>query len=497
MYSDDDENDYYEYDADDYSFSDDADISISPHKEKRFSIVPAADIITEMNKYIDKVNEIFKMKRSLIRRLLVHFKWNPERLIDRYYETQDNCEELFKEAGLVYIPNTNKRDRQESRATTVGTCLVCFNSNLELMGMPCQHYYCKQCWSQYIQTMIMDNGVTENICCMDTYCNTSLGESFVVAAILNEDVKTRYKQLIASSYISTNKLFKWCPRAGCGNSAQVTSLDVKYILCTCGMEWCFECGEPDHKPLENCEYLKKWEKKSIDQSETNKWLVLNTKECPKCKAFIEKNGGCNHMTCNNLNCSYEFCWMCLGDWAPHGTEWFSCNTYVENSERNAQLSKERKAMERYHHYYDRYVTHRKSSELEEVGLALHIQSKADYIQNKLDMPWIEAQFLEEALVVLLKCRKMLQYSYVLAYYLDTSPLHAIFEENQKDLEHNTELLSGLLEDHRLPKTQPDLMENKMQVNNRASYCEARRSVLLKDSHTSYEKGSWTFRLTDN
>ena len=37
---------------------------------------------------------------------------------------------------------------------------------------------------------------------------------------------------------------------------------------------------------------------------------------------------------------------------------------------------------------------------------------------------------------------MLQYSYVLAYYLDAAPLHAIFEENQKDLEHNTELLSG-------------------------------------------------------
>ena len=34
---------------------------ISIQKEKRFSIVPAADIITEMNKYIDKVNEIFKV----------------------------------------------------------------------------------------------------------------------------------------------------------------------------------------------------------------------------------------------------------------------------------------------------------------------------------------------------------------------------------------------------------------------------------------------------
>ena len=37
---------------------------------------------------------------------------------------------------------------------------------------------------------------------------------------------------------------------------------------------------------------------------------------------------------------------------------------------------------------------------------------------------------------------MLQYSYILAYYLVRSPQTVIFEENQKDLEHNTELLSG-------------------------------------------------------
>lgn len=44
-------------------------------------------------------------------------------------------------------------------------------------------------------------------------------------------------------------------------------------------------------------------------------------ECPKCKATIEKDGGCNHMVCKNSHCKTEFCWVCLGPWEPHGTSW--------------------------------------------------------------------------------------------------------------------------------------------------------------------------------
>ena len=45
------------------------------------------------------------------------------------------------------------------------------------------------------------------------------------------------------------------------------------------------------------------------------WISLHTKSCPKCKVPIQKNKGCNHITC--INCKTEFCWDCKGSW-KHG-----------------------------------------------------------------------------------------------------------------------------------------------------------------------------------
>ena len=36
---------------------------------------------------------------------------------------------------------------------------------------------------------------------------------------------------------------------------------------------------------------------------------LNHKLCPSCNAPIEKNGGCNHVTC--WKCKSHMCWPCL------------------------------------------------------------------------------------------------------------------------------------------------------------------------------------------
>uniref|UniRef100_A0A1I8HP02 RBR-type E3 ubiquitin transferase n=1 Tax=Macrostomum lignano TaxID=282301 RepID=A0A1I8HP02_9PLAT len=42
------------------------------------------------------------------------------------------------------------------------------------------------------------------------------------------------------------------------------------------------------------------------------WLTAdsrNRKQCPRCRVHIEKNAGCNHMTCTRCHC--HFCWLCV------------------------------------------------------------------------------------------------------------------------------------------------------------------------------------------
>ena len=48
------------------------------------------------------------------------------------------------------------------------------------------------------------------------------------------------------------------------------------------------------------------EAESADEIED--WLKESkAMKCPKCKFYVEKTEGCNHMTCK---CSTEFCYLC-------------------------------------------------------------------------------------------------------------------------------------------------------------------------------------------
>merc|ERR1712054_528698 len=51
------------------------------------------------------------------------------------------------------------------------------------------------------------------------------------------------------------------------------------------------------------------------------WQFFHGKHCPKCKVFIQKNGGCPHMTCTH--CRHQFCWDCRRDWNTHSMDLFS------------------------------------------------------------------------------------------------------------------------------------------------------------------------------
>ena len=162
--------------------------------------------------------------------------------------------------------------------------------------------------------------------------------------------KKKMQRIFAKSIIRnftvTNKEIKSCPNPKCNLSIRVQNNIAKEIKCQCGTVFCFSCLEESHKPCD-CEMAKQWLEFTKDKGsgEYFIWIKENTKKCPKCQTPIQKNQGCNHMTCLKKagGCGYEFCWVCMGSWNAHIIS--SLNSYYvceKIKEKNFQKEEKKK-----------------------------------------------------------------------------------------------------------------------------------------------------------
>jgi len=248
--------------------------------------------------------------------------------------------------------------------------------------------------------------------------------------------------------VNQNHHLKWCAnkKGQCDRLISVTSIvsGPFPVQCShCSTRFCFNCGLDVHGPA-SCEDMERWLKKETDDSETCNWLMANTKPCPRCRKSVEKNGGCNHMTCP---CRHEWCWVCEGEWAKHGSNYYSCNHFNPNevSVSGGQREAARESLQRYTFYFTRYKNHAKSKELD-AKVMRQVQARIAEIRARSD-DHVDStgRFLEETAQVLSDCRYTLMYTYVYAYYLEDAHRRSLFEFQQGLLEHATEELSHVIE----------------------------------------------------
>jgi len=320
-----------------------------------------------------------------------------------------------------------------------------------------------------------------------------LVDSKAIKLLSPKPITERYQVLLNRTYVDDKENLRWCPAPNCEyavdcaiTSKQLNTI-VPTVICTCGHHFCFGCGSNDHQPCP-CALVKKWIKKCEDDSETANWISANTKECPKCVATIEKNGGCNHMTCRK--CKHEFCWVCMGPWSEHGTSWYNCNRFEEKAGVDARdhQAKSRASLERYLHYYNRYANHEQSAKLDK-DLYVKTEKKMTLLQSQSGMSWIEVQYLDSASKVLQQCRQTLKWTYAFAFYLERNNLTHIFEDNQKDLEMAVETLSELFE-----RPVEQLAGLKVEMMDKTAYVNNRRIILLDDTAKSLLEDKWKFTV---
>lgn len=462
-------------------------------EEYPYEVLTTEHIVQHMVDSIKEVNCVVEIPATTTRILLNHFKWDKEKLMERFYDGDQ--EKLFAEAHVVSPfkkPAAGTYVKKDSRSAIPGVedceiCLMTMPSSM-MTGLECGHKFCMQCWTEYLTTKIMQEGMGQTISCAAHGCDILVDDATVMRLITDSKVKLKYQHLITNSFVECNRLLRWCPSPDCSNAVKVQYVEACPVKCSCGHTFCFACGENWHDPV-RCYLLKKWQKKCDDDSETSNWIAANTKECPRCNVTIEKDGGCNHMVCKNQNCKADFCWVCLGPWEPHGSSWYNCNRYDEEEAKAARDAQERSraALQRYLFYCNRYMNHMQSLRFES-KLYAAVKEKMEEMQQH-NMSWIEVQFLKKAVDILCQCRQTLMYTYVFAYYLRKNNQSIIFEDNQRDLESATEKLSEYLE---RDITQENLVDIKQKVQDKYRYCESRRKVLLDHVHEGYEKDWWEY-----
>ncbi|XP_072038521.1 E3 ubiquitin-protein ligase arih1-like isoform X1 [Amphiura filiformis] len=480
------------------------DDDLSSHRDRReeddfhYKVLTPDDIVQLMVDTIREVNAVVEIPATVTRILLNHFKWDKEKLMERYYDGDQDT--LFSEAHVIspYRKSSSagggsRHSRQmstRSSAAAMEYCDVCCRNVLTstMTGLECGHRFCTDCWTGYLTTKIMEEGMGQTIACAAHNCDILVDDSTVMKLVKDAKVKLKYQHLITNSFVECNRLMRWCSAPDCPNAFKASHVEAKPVHCLCGNICCFVCGESWHEPV-RCEWLRKWIKKCDDDSETSNWIAANTKECPKCHVTIEKDGGCNHMVCRNQNCKADFCWVCLGPWEPHGSSWYNCNRFDEMDAKKARdaQARSRQALERYLFYCNRYMNHMQSLRFEN-KLYTQVKKKMEEMQQH-NMSWIEVQFLKKAVDVLCQCRSTLMYTYVFAFYLKKNNQSLIFEENQKDLENATETLSEYLE---RDITGDALADIKQKVQDKTRYCESRRKVLLEHVKEGYEKDLWDY-----
>ncbi|XP_065855855.1 probable E3 ubiquitin-protein ligase ARI2 [Euphorbia lathyris] len=476
--------DYGESD-DEYYYSDDrdsldgleneeSDLHWAPPKGTTTKIITKKSLLAAQREDLRRVMELLSLREHHARTLLIHYRWDVERLLAVFVEKGKSY--LFSEAGVTLVEQLDMDSPLTSSSTI--TCDICIEdvSAAKVTRMDCGHCFCNDCWTEHFIVKI-NEGQSRRIRCMAHKCNAICDEASVrnLVSKRHPDLAEKFDRFLLESYIEDNKMVKWCPSTPhCGNAIRVEEDECCEVECSCGVQFCFSCLSETHSPC-SCLMWELWSKKCRDESETVNWITVHTKPCPKCHKPVEKNGGCNLVSCI---CGQAFCWLCGGATGRDHT-WsrisgHSCGRYKEDKEKQTERAK--RDLYRYMHYHNRYKAHTDSFKLESKlkETILEKVSISEERESRLrDFSWVT-----NGLHRLFRSRRVLSYSYPFAFYMFGEELFKdemtleereikqnLFEDQQQQLESNVEKLSKFLEEPFDQYTDDKVMEIRMQVIN--------------------------------
>eukprot|EP00475_Leptophrys_vorax_P026565 TRINITY_DN3759_c0_g1_i2.p1 TRINITY_DN3759_c0_g1~~TRINITY_DN3759_c0_g1_i2.p1 ORF type:complete len:846 (-),score=186.73 TRINITY_DN3759_c0_g1_i2:406-2796(-) len=297
-----------------------------------------------------------RTSRSSGRKFLRESLWNVDLALEKAakFLAESKDDEIIRERDLAKSIDVSRLESKyvKHAAGQRFTCSSCMESKDSQFGaaMRCDHWLCISCWDGLLNVRI-NEGQFETRCpgsSGSSRCSEVL-EDDLIMSVVSLETWAKFQSWIQNSYVqSLQRLIKHCINPKCNRMhtfVRIHQLTVEdhqnhgslVFSCECGACFCPFCKQDGgHWPL-SCAQIA-LVARQLDESkaydgmlkelslipDNEKFTHLNVsgKRCPNCSTFWEKNGGCNHMTCQA--CKFEWCWICQNQWSIHGSSWYEC-----------------------------------------------------------------------------------------------------------------------------------------------------------------------------
>lgn len=437
-----------------------------------YEIIQNSEIIKKRDAVIEKFIECSCLNYDEAELVLINYNWNLDKLTQDWY---DNMEQIKINSHIEQSPESIEKISEFYSKNNISTevCPICYTDikKENSLSLKCNHQICKECYIEYINDKLMSEPI--NILrtqCPLNGCNLYLTRTIFKKCITEKSMQRIFAKSLVRNFTVTNKNIKSCPNPRCNVSIKVEDNIAKEIKCQCGFVFCFSCLEESHIPCD-CEMTKQWLEFTKDKGsgEDFIWIRDNTKKCPKCSTPIEKNQGCNHMTCRRSagGCGYEFCWVCMKSWNSHTitgiNSYYTCerikekdfqkeekkkNLYIPGKLKRLFEENKLSQLERYIKYYKGWYSHFRNLEISDKIKERIKQFKKELIaKNMVENDLI---FLDDSLNTIIDCNRLLKYIYIFGYYLNDDVNTILFENNLETLREQSDSLLELIELDKLP-----------------------------------------------
>ncbi|CAG9318423.1 unnamed protein product [Blepharisma stoltei] len=188
-------------------------------------------------------------------------------------------------------------------------CPICMSKQSDFIKLDCSDIFCLACIN-LVLVNYLDTGkvFAEEIACPE--CKAMIPDTIVnkhITADQQQKIKDLRVSLKAQKLVAEGKAIH-CPVPDCKGFGYIFPEDLVTACSECKAGVCIPCKRGSHPGL-TCE---EYEKVNPEENLNDMLLSRNWKRCPNCGSAVEREDGCNFITCTSPVCRGEkaLCNLC-------------------------------------------------------------------------------------------------------------------------------------------------------------------------------------------